>query len=84
MVPADRRPGCTEESDDLGGAEKDAADQGDVAKATGKIVEFSTEDQHGAGDRHRGKRNEPCDWPGAATPTEDRRHLSPRMQAQKG
>jgi hypothetical protein len=61
MGLADRRTGCTEQSNDLGRAEKNAADQSDVAKATCKIVEFAAEDQHGAGDRDRGKRNEARD-----------------------
>jgi len=38
MSLADRRAGCAEQSDDLSSAEENAADQGDIAKATGKIV----------------------------------------------
>jgi hypothetical protein len=64
MAPANRGAGCTEKSDDLGGTKENAADQGDVAKTTSEIVEFSTKDQHGAGDRDGGKRDEPGDGSG--------------------
>src|SRR5690606_10409329 len=58
---ADRRTGRTEQGDDLGRAKQYAAHESDIAEPSREIVEFAAEDQHAAGDRHGGKRNEPGD-----------------------